>query len=538
MKLKRMRIKYATGLVQYCNHFSSLLEHDIVELDCSKSMLFEFPDYVAPKLNQCVIFNASDNHLVTLPDTLRLPQCKIFDVSRNLLVKLPRELHMPYVSKFLILNNLISTLPKDMTFECCTEFNISFNKISRLSCNILLDKCRVFNINQNLITEIPPHVCLPNCTSFRIGNNPIKSLNSNIKLKNCVEFVLYNSDITRLPEDLSLPNCTQFEVYDSSLRCLPNNLNLKKCKMFNCAQNRHLISLGNSLDLPNCEIFYADENNLKNLPPDLNLPVCILFNVKKNKLETLPNNMNLDACQIMHLEKNRLKSLPNSILNCHSLKDLHLESNEHLHLPLQFLHFIRRVELKKNKVIWIPDDPQNVHNSSIQKSFTESIKNITSRKDVPNFEKRLLSQMLVENKYLTFETKQKILEYMIDQTQHSILLLKYDEILWAVLHTIDTDFDIQTQQQIYNCLDVEIKDSENMCFTGRINRLINCLNGFSSLVKISVPDADFIPYIIKKVETELGQNYSFKEHKKIVEKELLERGYEKHIISIWVDAIE
>lgn len=533
-----MRIKYSTGLVQYCNHFSSLLEHDIVELDCSKSMLFEFPDYVVPKLNQCVIFNASDNHLVTLPDTLRLSQCKIFDVSRNLLVKLPRDLHMPYVSKFLILNNLISKLPADMTFECCTEFNISFNKISGLSSNILLEKCRVFNINQNAITEIPQHVCLPNCTSFRIGNNPIKNLNTNIKLKNCVEFVLYNSDITSLPEDLSLPNCTQFEIYDSSLRYLPNNLNLSNCKVFNCALNRNLISLGTSLNLPNCEVFYADENCLKSLPKDLNLPVCIIFNVKKNRLESLPNNMNLAACQIMHIEKNRLKSLPNSILNCHSLKDLYLDSNEHLQLSLQFVHFIRRIELKKSKVIWIPDDPQNVHNSSIQNSFTQSIKNIISRNDVPNFDRHILREMLMENDYLTFEAKQKILEFMSDQTQHSLLLLKYDEILWALLITIDTDFDRKTQEQIYKCLNVEIMDSENMCFTGRINRMINCLNGFSSLVKIIVPDAEFIPYIIKKVEKELGTNYSSKEHKKIVEKELLERGYEKHIINIWIDAIE
>ena len=62
------------------------------------------------------------------------------------------------------------------------------------------------------------------------------------------------------------------------------------------------------------------------------------------------------------------------------------------------------------------------------------------------------------------------------------MLLNFSEILWFVLWTIKLDFNDDEQQEIYQVLNTEIKDSECKCFTGRISRLVNCLNGFYRLV--------------------------------------------------------
>lgn len=536
-----MKIKYSNGVVQHCNSFASLLDVDIVELDCSKNKLHEIPESVADKLEHCIFFKASDNQLITLPENLRLPNCRFFDVSRNMLIKLPPNLYMPNINTFFIVNNYISALPESMTFEKCTEFNISFNCILRFPTSACFDKCRLFNINKNMFTGIPETMSFPSCTSFRIGNNPMSSIHENLKLKNCVEFVIYESPIHKLPDNLQLSKCTHFEIYNTKIKCLPESLQLNKCKIFHCASNKYLTSLGRSLALPKCEIMYVDDNNLNELPDNLDLSNCILLNARKNKLESLPRDMNLQICQIIHLEHNRLKTLPDSLMNCQYIKDINIEANVDLRLSLQFLQFIRRIKMNRNSPVWLPNDPQNVHNSNIQKCFSESIAKITARKDLPPFSRNSCLQLISENCYLDISILHSLRDYISDNTQHSILLFTYAEILWAVLFTINTDFDKDTQIQIYSCLNSEIKDSHDVCFTGRINRLVNCLNGFSPLVCINLPDTEFIPYLIKKVESELytrTRTYSVQEHKKIVEKEMKERGYDTHVINTWTSCIE
>ena len=74
---------------------------------------------------------------------------------------------------------------------------------------------------------------------------------------------------------------------------------------------------------------------------------------------------------------------------------------------------------------------------------------------------------------------------------------------------------------------VEMEDSDCKCFTGRITRLVNCLNGFTDLVKINISDNQQIGNIIViiKEKLQLDNNYSVEKHKELVIKELTNRGY-------------
>ena len=82
-------------------------------------------------------------------------------------------------------------------------------------------------------------------------------------------------------------------------------------------------------------------------------------------------------------------------------------------------------------------------------------------------------------------------------------------------------------------------DSECKCFTGRISRLVNCLNGFTDLVKITISDNQQIGNIIilikEKLESE--NNYSIEKHKELVIKELNERNFNQEIIKEWIEFI-
>ena len=83
-----------------------------------------------------------------------------------------------------------------------------------------------------------------------------------------------------------------------------------------------------------------------------------------------------------------------------------------------------------------------------------------------------------------------------------------------------------------------MKETMCKCFTGRMSRIINCLNGFSDLVQIEIKEESHIGNIIVLVRDRLIDNYSVEKHKEEVRIELEERGYSSDMIEEWVSYIE
>jgi len=87
---------------------------------------------------------------------------------------------------------------------------------------------------------------------------------------------------------------------------------------------------------------------------------------------------------------------------------------------------------------------------------------------------------------------------------------------------------------------IVVLDADCKCFTGRMNRIINCLNGFSHLVVINIKDGEQIGNIIILVKNKLESMgvYTVENHKIEVEKELLERNYDIETIKTWLEYID
>ena len=96
------------------------------------------------------------------------------------------------------------------------------------------------------------------------------------------------------------------------------------------------------------------------------------------------------------------------------------------------------------------------------------------------------------------------------------------------------------KNEIKNILNSEMKDSVCKCFTGRMSRLINCLNGFDDLVTIQISDKEQIGNIIIAIRNQLieSNTYSAEVHKKQVETSLLDRGYSKDVVNEYLEYIE
>ena len=96
---------------------------------------------------------------------------------------------------------------------------------------------------------------------------------------------------------------------------------------------------------------------------------------------------------------------------------------------------------------------------------------------------------------------------------------------------------IWIKDEIFKILDQELQDSLCKCYTGRMSRLINCLNGFDSIVNIQISDAEQIGQIIS-ITKESMTEYNTVKHKELVYKELHDRGYTDDVINEWIQYIE
>ena len=79
-----------------------------------------------------------------------------------------------------------------------------------------------------------------------------------------------------------------------------------------------------------------------------------------------------------------------------------------------------------------------------------------------------------------------------------------------------------------------MEDSLCKCFTGRLSRLINCLNGFDDRVSIRISDSNEISNIIIIIKNKYD---NIDDQKEQIIKELKERNYEDDIINEWLSYI-
>jgi Leucine-rich repeat (LRR) protein len=336
---------------------------------------------------------------------------------------------------------------------------------------------------------------------------------------------------------MNFSNLHTFDCSYNNLESLPENMNFPNLHTFYCTCN-NLESLPENMNFPNLHTFLCSMNYLVILPENMNFPNLRTFNCSRNKLVILPENMNFPNLRSFNCNKNKLKSLPVCILNFRNITEIYCNDNP-IELSPQIARFLNMIKNKPHAPaqLSVYNDTQNVHNTTIQLSVQNSINRLTCRSDLSKYDIDILRRIIVENDTLTEKSKQLLLEYIEDTTVHSLLLLTFSEVLWYTLQTIIKDFDTITQKQIYEIMNQEIMDAECKCFTGRMNRIINCLNGFSSLVKININESEQIGNIIVMVKNRLPI-YTVEKHKEEVRKELLEREYEDSIIELWLPYIE
>jgi hypothetical protein len=90
----------------------------------------------------------------------------------------------------------------------------------------------------------------------------------------------------------------------------------------------------------------------------------------------------------------------------------------------------------------------------------------------------------------------------------------------------------ESQEDLWKRLNEELSESDCKCYTGRLSRLVNVLNGYYLDIRIMISDSEQISNIIISIKKRLLDE---KEIKDECIKELKERGYDEELIGLWVD---
>ena len=175
------------------------------------------------------------------------------------------------------------------------------------------------------------------------------------------------------------------------------------------------------------------------------------------------------------------------ICNLFNLQHFYYSNNPIEYINPQIIRFLNRNKHTQK----IYNDTQSVHNHNIQKCITESIQYIMSNKPTLNADN--LNELILNNKILTEQTKNILFEYNSDETIHSTLNITFKELLLNVCSLVQQN---SHNDEIFAIMNIEMNDTLCKCFTGRISRLVNCLNGFDTNIKINISDNELIGNII------------------------------------------
>ena len=374
------------------------------------------------------------------------------------------------------------------------------------------------------IIEITGLDKLVNLQKIYLSHNRITEIKNIDNLSNLHELILHLTEITEIKNINNKYNLQKLCLSYNRINEIKNIDNLVNLQTLNLSDNMitEIKGLDNLVNLQ--ELILSDNmiTEIKNIDNLVNLQELYLYN---NNITEIKNINNLVNLQILDLRYNKITEIPLTILNNINLIDF---SHDIEVVNPIITRFLNRNIIKANKIA-IYNDSQNVHNSDINKSISQSIYAILNSVDNNIF----YMNDIIADPILTSQTKESLVEYSACNDVHSTLNVTFAEVLHSVWCIIQKHAD---SIEIKRILNAEMSESICKCFTGRLSRLINTLNGFDDRVCIMISNNDAIGNIIVMTIAK-NKDKNIIEQKEICKLELLSRGYTKDIIDEWIEYI-
>lgn len=357
--------------------------------------------------------------------------------------------------------------------------------------------------NNTKITTLKPISNLVNLSSLHIHCDKIKSLKPLEKMHKLTHLIISHNEIRRLDPIRHLHKLEYLNIYGGKISSLEPLKNLTNLTYVCCR-----------------------ENNIRTLKHIKNLTNLVDLDVYQNNIGSIEPIRNLTQLQRLFIQYNNIKCL-NPIINLINLRDIYYGNNPLDIQTIQIERLLERIDNrrmgKNNNSIY--GNGQNVHDSHIQKTVTNSVQNLL-KDPKPTFD---LNDILDSS--LKKSTKDSILKYCSDKTIHSVQLITYLELISYVWQRIIKS---KHKDELIKILDEQITDSHGLCFTGRFNRTISVLQGFYEDINISISSSSQISAIILN----LKNKYNGEELITKIRHDLTDMGYEESEFIDWINALD
>jgi Leucine-rich repeat (LRR) protein len=384
-------------------------------------------------------------------------------------------------------------------------------------------------IRKNLY-EVPSYIIEKKLLkSLCLSDNQLMSLPVEIgHLTLLQKLYVNNNNLTNLPKSFGgLTSLHILYLSHNQLTELPSEIGNLVLLIYMFCNNNKLMRIPSEIGcLTSLQRLDLSHNKLTKIPESLgNLISLQHLWLDFNMLTEIPESIgNLSSLQLLDFSQNQLRSLPMSLLRLRNLQSINIYNNQIEYTCQALLRIINNVKKYTQTHVNIYNDKQSVHNSSIQKSVFDSLYKILN--EIP-LESKVLNDFIIDNKVLTEECKRALIEYSSDEEVHSLLGVTFRETLEVVLSIIIKS---PEKDEILRIMNQEMSDAMCMCFTGRIMRLLNTLNGFDDRVSITISDSEQISAIVETCRKKTSDAYAQRE---LVTNEMTERGYSKDVIDEW-----
>ena len=472
-----------------------------------------------------------------------------------------------------------------------------FNDWSEIVGDTMLhEKAIIIHCNNANLAEIPEEIGLfRNLKELNCSNNNLYVLPESLaELENLEKLYIFNNKILTLPDEIGrLKKLQRIDAGYNMLDTLPESFaELEGLRLANFVHNNFKYMPHPLVCLRGLQSLYFADNHIKTLPTTIgNMVGLRVLNMSGNCLwkalpEEFGNLVNLDTLSLddncisqlpstlgnmvrlkdLYLQENQLAGLPTSIGRCAALKRINISNNEVRSIPVEIvqcanLQYIQRSnnELDLHPVIQrfldarrniynhtgLYADSQNVHTTSIQESIKKSLFNLLN--DPYSATKEKVVQEIIDCPYV--KKKELLIGYINDDKEtHSVLYCTFFDAfvkVWGRITTYNADghgpngcVDEGVRRELFKRLDEEMSDGMCKCFTGRLSRIVNVLNGFFDDIEVHISSNEQIANVILVLRERhgIGPNDDMGEDlKETIRKELAERGYEADIIETWLN---
>lgn len=424
--------------------------------------------------------------------------------------------------------------------------NITYEELM-LTSSIALNSCN--------LQELPDCIYfLEQLKEISCNNNNICDIGDFITNLPCLGIIyLIQNEFEIIPEALTqVKKAFLLDMTRNKIASIPNSItNLKSLKYLYLRDNKLKEIPEYINELVNLRQLDISKNILDQFPESViklnNL--CTLL-ISENQIEIIPNTIiALKNLEKLDLYQNEIKEIPSSIYQLSELSYLSLEYNQITLLPSSLGRMQKcNLRLSHNPIEYIPpnvarllerqkvsnsiySDLENIHNHHIQECIRYSIDNILND-NIPYHNQNYLSQLL-ENNHMEEKTKQLIFEYMDDKSIHVILNITFKDLFGYIWNRIVNH---QNHNEMLKILSDEMKKAECKCFIGKLTRLVSVLDGYYDDVVIEISENEQISNVILMIRSKyINQNIDDEEIKKIIEKELSERTFDRNLIKEWID---